>query len=602
MLSSYWMPLLLLGLHGFLDDRRPRWLVLLGVSWILQALCNGYFILFGAVLIALWLAYFCSTRESWRAAPAILVTWVVSSLPLVPILFEYHAVHDFYGMRRTMGEVVEFSAPAAGWTEVSQIVWLWSRFLPDFEDNLFPGVTAVLLIFGGALLALRRSPRAPATAASRRVLVRSLAIATAAAISTILATLVLGPWRMSLAGITVRVTDLERAVTVAIACGLPLLLLTTRIRAALARRSAFVFYVAVTLVMAVLSCGPLLRAGKAVVFDPMPYRWLMYLPGFDQLRVPTRFWMLGILCLAVAAGVAFARHVAARRTLRPILVAIVAAGLLLDGWTRGFTMAPPPDPRAKVERRDRSEPILELPIGPEWDPAATYRSLRHRRRVVNGVSGYDPPHYWALRAGLDSHDPDMLGALSTLGSYDVIVDGAADPQGAWARYVSAAAGPPVGTDGTLALYQVAGTQAEEVTLGRALPIVAIRAHAHDPAPIVDGRADTEWMDGSQRPGQWVIVDLGSARDVGGVTHSLGEHPWDFPRRLVIEVSLDGASWAEVWNGPTGGMAFLAAVRAPRESPMRLTFTPHAARFVRLRTLAEHVNLWRIAELSVHEPH
>ena len=67
MVSSYWIPLALLGLHRYLDERRVRWLVLFGIVWLLQSLANLYLMLFGAVLIALWVIYFCSR---WIASPA----------------------------------------------------------------------------------------------------------------------------------------------------------------------------------------------------------------------------------------------------------------------------------------------------------------------------------------------------------------------------------------------------------------------------------------------------------------------------------------------------------------------------------------------------
>ena len=51
-LSSQWMPLALLGLHAYLDTGARRWLVVFGLAWLLQALSNGYFLLFFPVLIA----------------------------------------------------------------------------------------------------------------------------------------------------------------------------------------------------------------------------------------------------------------------------------------------------------------------------------------------------------------------------------------------------------------------------------------------------------------------------------------------------------------------------------------------------------------------
>ena len=54
------------------------------------------------------------------------------------------------------------------------------------------------------------------------------------------------------------------------------------------------------------SLGPFpTLAGRRVLFRA-PYAWLMELPGYSSIRVPARFGMLFILCLAVAAGCAFA--------------------------------------------------------------------------------------------------------------------------------------------------------------------------------------------------------------------------------------------------------------------------------------------------------
>jgi hypothetical protein len=67
------------------------------------------------------------------------------------------------------------------------------------------------------------------------------------------------------------------------------------------------------------------------------------------------------------------------------------------------------------------------------------------------------------------------------------------------------------------------------------------------------------------------------------------------------VSIDGESWEQVWDGPTAALAFLAAVRGPRETSMHFSFPPRQARYVRLRQLARHENLWRVSELTIHQP-
>jgi hypothetical protein len=604
MIASYGIPFALLGLHRFVDDRRGRWLVLFAAAWLVQSLANGYFIFFGGVLIGGWLLYFCSTRDRWRTVPAILAAWGGAGLALVPILFMYHRIHEQYGLRRSLEEARAFSAPPSAWFETSSYVWLWSHVLPSSKDNLFPGATGAIVVAIGILIFCARArPEDQRLPTSYRAVLIGLTIVALACLAAIGAALALGPWRVELGALTLRVTTLERPAWIGIVCGVAVLLLSRRTRDALAQRSAGVFYVAATIGCAVLCFGPALKVGGAVLLEPMPYRWLMAIPGFDQLRVPTRFWMLGVLALGVASALAFARFGPRRTAPRAVVFTLLVAGVLLDSWTRGIGMDVAPERWAKVERRDRAEPVLELPLGPEWDAAATFRSMWHRRPVLNGVSGYDPPHYEPLKHGLSTYDPAMLHAIASLRPFDVVVDSAADPGGRLGRYVAGLPGAvALATDGVRTAYSIPASASIEGALGPAFPIAGARANAQDPGPAVDGRVETEWHDGlTQQSGQWLIADLGEPRDVAGVTHALGEYARDFPRRLAIDVSLDALQWQTVWENPTAALAFLAAVRGPREAAMRIAFDPHRARYVRLRQTGKDEHLWRIAELQVHGP-
>jgi len=102
-------------------------------------------------------------------------------------------------------------------------------------------------------------------------------------------------------------------------------------------------------------------------------------------------------------------------------------------------------------------------------------------------------------------------------------------------------------------------------------------------------------------GAWIVIDLGAVRDVGGVTHGLGDGFLDFPRRLAIDVSGDRQAWERVWEGSAAAPTFLAFVREPRRAGLRFTFTPRAARFVRLVELDASRALWRVSGFQVHAP-
>jgi hypothetical protein len=74
---------------------------------------------------------------------------------------------------------------------------------------------------------------------------------------------------------------------------------------------------------------------------------------------------------------------------------------------------------------------------------------------------------------------------------------------------------------------------------------------------------------------------------------------DFPKRLAIELSLDGETGTRVWEGPTAAQAFLALVRGPTYGAMRFPFSPRHGRFVRLLQLDRYQSAWRVSEIQVH---
>jgi hypothetical protein len=604
--ATFGIPLALAALHRYLDRPRPMWLVLFGAAWLQQSLANGYYILYGGLIVAMWLAYFCASPARWKPAPSIVAAWALASIPLVPLLVKYRQVHDHFGLRRTLNEITYFSALPGSWFEVSSEVWLWGKWLPEGKDNLFPGLTAIVMVLAGVWVLLRRPLPTIGTllqAAPRRWLFIVLGAAAALSLAAVLVGLRFGSIDLTPAGIPFKMRNLNRALAVLLLAGVPLIAITPRTREALARRSPLVFYVAATIVVAILCFGPVVRVGDEAILSPAPYGWLMALPGFGELRVPTQIKMIAILCLAVAAGLAYARLDRLRPRIRTTVFSVAAAGLLLDGWFLGARTADAPAFWPEVEAAGRSEPILELPIGPDWDFTATFRAAAHRRRVLNGVSGYDPPHYHALVTGLQARDPAMLAAIASLGPFDIVVTRAADPDGALQRYAASAQGAVLtADDGAHVLYRIPAAP-RQPDMGPVLPIARVEAvrHPADWALTHDGRADTGWGDHPQKPDGWIVIDLGGVHEVGGLTHDLGEHFLDFPRRLAIDVSSDRAQWERVWEGPTASHTFLAFVREPRNGSLRFTFDARPARFVRLRQLESHPRVWRVSELQVHAP-
>jgi hypothetical protein len=603
-MATFGVPLCLFALHAYLEDRRWPWLALFGVAWLHQGFANGYYILYGGLTVGLWVLYFCSPRARLRAVGPIVMTGVVASLPLVPMLLRYRAIHDEAGARRSLEEIIYFSAGPQSWLEVGELSRVWHLVLPAGKDNLFPGlVVPVLLLVAGVVAWRRRAAERAAFHPGYRVGLIAVAGVSAAAILYVLWH---GPVNTTLGPVPIKLRQLDRALLVFTLSGAALLWSWPAFRRVWAAREAWLFYATGIGLFAVLACGPVLKAQGHVVLDPAPYGWLMVLPGFDELRVPTQIKMVGLMCLAVSAGLALAALGARARDrsfVRAGLAGLVIAGVLLDGWLRPMPMAEPQAFWPEAEAADRAEPILELPLGPAYDAGATFRAARHRRRVMNGVSGYDPPHYAALREGLEARDPATLTAVATLGPLDIVVDGAADADGRLVRYVGEAPGVArIGVDGPRTVFRLPLAGRPD-PLGAPWPIARVDAvrQPGDARLMHDGDPETGWTDVPPLPGAWVTVDLGSEREVGGVTLAMGRAFFDFPRRLAIDVSADGTAWAPAWEGPAFAPTFLGFVRTPRNGALALPVASVRARYVRLRRLDVASPAWHVAEVSVHAP-
>ena len=186
-LTSQWMPAMLLALHAYVADGRRRWLLAFAGAWLVQSLSNGYYLLFVPVLLALWTIWFVDWRTAAARGGAIAITWLLASLPLVPILLQYRNVQGALRLSRTSEEIGRFSASLGSFLHPAPLLFFWrARDVTTQEDYLFPGVTAVALVVAGvAAIALRRERRGEL---ARRSPLIFYAVAT-----VMLSTLTLGP-------------------------------------------------------------------------------------------------------------------------------------------------------------------------------------------------------------------------------------------------------------------------------------------------------------------------------------------------------------------------------------------------------------------------
>ena len=123
---------------------------------------------------------------------------------------------------------------------------------------------------------------------------------------------------------------------------------------------------------------------------------------FHSIRVPARFGMLVMLSLAVLAGFGGSRIVSRlrNRTARRASLALITAGLMVDGWPRFDTLPMWDAPPSIYATLPPQAVLFEYPVHPQPERFAEnlpymYFSMWHWRPMANGYSGFNPRAYAA---------------------------------------------------------------------------------------------------------------------------------------------------------------------------------------------------------------
>ncbi len=563
-LSAYFIPLVFLAAHRFVDSGRRRWLVFFAVVWILQGLTNGYYLVFVSLLFGAWLAWFVVSMQRRGRAVQLLLAWALACACLAPVLWRYAQWHARYGLRRTIEEIEFLSADVLGLFAPAPGLAHWPG-ATSFGGAawLFPGLTLPVILVSFLITSRRRKQADESRAALVFAAVAVFAAATAAA------TAVVGPWRLALGGLALSVKALSKPLAIAL-YGLILTAISSRsLRNAWQRGSVPAFYLLAGVAMVILAFGPNPIAGELRVWDKAPYFYLLKLPGVSALRAPERFAMLGVFCLALAGAITLGRLIERRGRRGTLLVALAAVGMLWDGWLDRIPICEAPAD-VMPSAHGSVAAVLELPLDVERDTSAMYRAMIHGLPVVNGYSGYPPAHYLALRSGLERREPGVLTALRQQGPLLVLVDHAAADAESLQRLVrSEADARSLGEEKGHVVFLLPRSRLQsDATLGSRIPISVLH--------------------GSPRR---AVFELAHPGPIGGVMLAFGAGVSSLPARVTIEVG-DIGDWTTVWDGPIAALALRGALRDPKRVPVLLE-TPNASgRLLRIRV----DGVWTIEEV------
>ena len=401
-----WGPFLaltLLFLLMFFDTGRPRDVVLFGVFFGWNALANVHYALFCAILVAVVVGYemIAAGREGVGArAAAILLAVALAGTAVLPFYLPYRKASLLYGMSRGEDEIAAYSGRPIDFLTAGPQNKLYAPLtqkLSQAEGDFFPGVTVVALAAWG-LWRLRgpRPEKGREVSARRR---RAARILDATLVLTVLLWCVPALLHRERLG-PLRLRDPGRLVVVATAIALARLLVAFPRRSRFADLSDFVkrarIGVRAGLFVTVAAAGVLVALGMHTPYYRFGVESLAAI--FRAIRVPSR----GIVLFDLALGVLAAWGLSLLSRGRKWMIA--AALLLVAVEYRDFPVEVTPvakDP-APVYRWLAGVPlsgaVIEWPFGTDDEVEYEFRSTAHWKPLVNGYSGFSPPHYQELAA------------------------------------------------------------------------------------------------------------------------------------------------------------------------------------------------------------
>jgi hypothetical protein len=583
-------PFAVYGLVRFLETQRVRLLALLLAAFWLQAVAVVYYgVILGAGLTVLAVEYVLLRWRGWRLGTLVTGTLgaAVLGLALAPIAWPYLVTRRELGLERSLGDATStgYSADLSAYL-TTRGTWVWRlvRIEGLAEAPLFVGAGALGLVAVSLVMMLRRDPPGPAPRPGWVFAVGAgTALAVVAAAVAAGRPLEVGPVRslFSAAGVGLLLCLMARHAVQ----GWDRWRRRQDDRRLTAREWVGVLWG--VLVFAVLmSLGPIVHAGGRPLGDGL-HQWLYpWVFPLRAIRLVTRFGMLAMFAAALLAGFAMAwlQDRLPGRACR-LVAGLVPLVLLLEGAGVARVPLPPVTPRA-VDAALHAEAgdgvVLEWPTNvPSIDADATFRSLVHGKRVVNGFAGFSLDLQRDLAARLSTPGPpfptlEAQGALRRIYPlrYLVVRLGTlARPEQARWRALREAAPPLLrfrGTFGEEDLWELAPLPEEAVELERLIPYDTLRRR-----PVLELTLRPLVRD--PRHDQWVEIGLNGhlVRRVpldgeASVSVGLGRAFWHSqPNRLTLHyryrrhAALGPRAIEDLVGQPPTGFAVTALALRPR---------------------------------------
>lgn len=552
-----WMAFLFLFLHRFFQDPSIKNMLGVGVFYVLQVLCCGYYGVFITLFTGLFIVFYTWTTRSFQKTGfwvRISLLALTCFLILIPFYFPYISVHRTLAFERRIREVIHYSAQLQHFLSVPHWNVVWGRLMGTeggHEWQLYPGAITLLLV---AFCFIKT--KASILKEKKRKSHKTFYVITAA----LAFVLSLGP--------VIRFLDRE------IITG-PYMIFYKWIPGFSSLRVPSRLLVVMMLAMSVLS-------GYGTV------RLLERVPGAMRKRILTVF--IGGL----------------------ILVDFASLPLPLTGIEKGDNI---PAVYSTVKTLPNDVALIELPmpnlgVGRAYDSIYMYYSTFHWKPIVNGYCGYNPPGYLIVR--------DAMEVFPSAGTFDLLRDldvqyvlvhthGFRQEKGQEIlqrlQGFSEQAQLIDDKNGDY-LFCILPKEDKPQEFLRVVErkedwTATSSSNLEQASAAIDGDPATGWSTAQPlKDGDYFQLDIKSAQEVGKIELFTADKPLCYPRGYLLQGSLDGTIWTTLAENPD---SFPRITRQTidrfYEYRMDITFEPHPLRFLRIRQTGWHPSRrWWIHEI------
>jgi hypothetical protein len=444
-ISAWAIPLSLLFLHKFLDQERFKDVLLFTFFYLFQILANGYYALYLTFFGCFFIIYHSVKKKKYREMNFLIK---ISLMVIIVVLIAGPFFYQYWMFRKETGfirinlihaDILSYFATNG----INRIYGKVTAFLPRHESALFTGFT----VGGLALIGLRsfytKNPKLGPKGQEKRPMVFIFYFLLILLFLSAILIEITGGFKRNILGFYVQATGFMWVVGYSVYLLLLRIILDRRLRSRVIslfpdnmKDANIKIYFFIMILSFLFTFGPEIHFFGMRTMLYGPYLLLYKLvPGFDGLRVPSRFFIFFILSVSIFAAIGLKKISSKFRGWRKcacwsLFLVLTAAEYLSIPIVLAEvpTMDKIPPIYLWLARKEGDFSIIELPLPkkdqPSWvlECPRVYYSSYHWKKIFNGYSGYFPPLYEEMRIRMQEYPMEQnIDELRNLGIRYIIV-------------------------------------------------------------------------------------------------------------------------------------------------------------------------------------